>query len=82
MQVVEKENEAKIIFNNCSVTILKSHAIHFINELERYVKRCSNKYELNKENVLKAFVYLTIKEMSKRKDLYNFGINKINVDEL
>ena len=53
-----------------------------MNELENYVNKAIDKYELNKEHVLKAFVYLTIKEISKRKDLYNFGIKQINVDEL
>ena len=82
MQVIEKGNEAKILFNNCSVTITKSHAIQFLNELENYVNRFANKYGLNKENVLKAFVYLKIKGISKRNDLSNFGIKQINVDEL
>lgn len=82
MRITEKDNYAKIIFDDCSIIILKSYAIQFLTELKNYVNKWSKKYELNKDSGLKAFVYLTIKDISGRDDLLNFGIKKISINKL
>lgn len=82
MQTIERENDVRIIFSDCNLTILKEYAISFLVELEKYIQQNMDYYRLNDQNALKAFVYLAIKEISKRKDLSNFGIRDVKVIEL
>lgn len=82
MQTIERESDVRIIFSDCNLTILKEYAISFLVELEKYIQQNMDSYRLNDRNALKAFVYLTINEISKRKDLSNLGIKDIKVIEL
>lgn len=82
MQTIERENDVRIIFSDCSLTILKEYAINFMLELEKHISQSNIAYKFNEEYALKAFVYLTIKAISKRNDLKNFGITNIKVNEI
>lgn len=82
MTTIERENDVRIIFSDCSLTILKEYAISFIINLEKHIEQSNFACRLNDYAFIKAFVYLTLKQISKRSDLCDFGIIDIKVNEL
>lgn len=81
-KIIEGETESKAVFADCFIRISNNRIISFLESLDNYIDANIREYKLFNEYRIKAFIYCTIKMISRRKDLSEYGIKEIQINEI